>query len=184
MFVQIRGSSGSGKTYLVRNFMNWNHGFEPVKDGRKTWGYTNEELNVHVVGSYESACGGTDTIKTQDEICNEIRKWTKDGYNVIAEGLIMSHIYQRYLDLAIEIGLDDCWYICLDTSLYMCFRRVFRRRFEKGNYNRVQRKLIERLVHEHARNIRLHYTYLDAGVKSLLMNSDEAYEWVDNQLGK
>ena len=138
--INIRGTSGSGKSTLIRQYLaaHGNGVKVTVPNGKKslTIGYATEDRPpTFVVGRYETDCGGCDTIKTQDEICHRVRKFARSGH-VLFEGLLVSHIYGRYRDLAIEHTRDrggPFHFAFLDTPLELCIERVTQRRLSKGN---------------------------------------------------
>lgn len=142
MIINIRGTSGSGKSSLVRELMNQADEIEeirPASAGGKLVGYSLEGLadkDVHVVGSYHTACGGCDGIKTQDEVCARVRRFAKMGH-VVFEGLLISHIYGRYKALHQELdglmGQGPYHWLFLDTPLEVCLENVAKRREARGN---------------------------------------------------
>jgi hypothetical protein len=132
--INIRGTGGSGKSftvhYLIKKFGIKN---DVKKDG-KVVGY---RLNgdVMVVGRYDTTCGGTDQIKTQDGISDRVTKFAKMGKVVIYEGLLASTLYGRYLDLSRRLtkqGHKVIWSF-LDTPIEKCIKRTIRRREKRGN---------------------------------------------------
>lgn len=133
MLIQIRGTSGSGKTWII-NSLRSKYDFKPIKKNGLIMGYYSKELNTFLVGKYETACGGCDSIKTQDETCNRIRKGLSKGWNVIFEGLICSHISKRYADLYKELTDNGkrVEFIFLNTSLEKCRENINKRRALAG----------------------------------------------------
>lgn len=134
MLINIRGTSGSGKTTLMRHFFSLCDSIEPIyADGvKKPKGYRCEykgEL-VFVVGSYETVCGGCDTVSTQDEIHQLIEDFAFDGH-VLFEGLFISHIYGRYAKLA-KSDPDNFLFIMLETDFDTCMEHIRKRRRESG----------------------------------------------------
>ena len=135
--VNIRGCNGSGKTTIVRRFLDR----LPVqalggKPGRPAgyqvdataWGI---QTPLYVIGSYENTCGGTDGINTQEEIVERVTKAHAHGH-VLVEGLLMSKSSDGGLTApalrsmgAIFAFLDTPWQVCLD--------RVLARRAAAGN---------------------------------------------------
>lgn len=75
MIINIRGTSGSGKTYAVRELLHTlaaNGSCSNVMlGGRVVAHWCQFDLQpVYVLGNYGGAeCGGCDTIKTQDIWC-------------------------------------------------------------------------------------------------------------------
>jgi thymidylate kinase len=146
MIINIRGTSGSGKSSLVRDLMSAAEDTEPIQPsaypytGKQVIGYgldgldTFDQRDVHVVGRYETPCGGCDGIKTQDEVCQRVRRMSRMGH-VVFEGLLISHIYGRYKALHEELATPNqpyLWFF-LDTPLDICLSRVQARRASAGN---------------------------------------------------
>lgn len=135
--VNIRGCNGSGKTTIVRRFLDR----LPVtalggKPGRPAgyrvdataWGI---QTPVYVVGSYENTCGGTDGIKTQDEIVERVQKAHAHGH-VLVEGLLMSKSSDGGTTAPALRGMGAI-FAFLDTPWDTCLARVLGRRAEAGN---------------------------------------------------
>jgi hypothetical protein len=133
--VNIRGTSGSGKTFtangvktrlgvkeplLVKEF--WEH--QPV--GAHLGYLLNQD--VALVGKYETACGGCDTIKTSDDVCDRVRGFAKTFQHVLFEGLLVSQVYDRYTKLAHELRDKQFIFAFLDTPLETCLAQVESRR--------------------------------------------------------
>jgi uridine kinase len=150
MVINIRGTNGSGKTHVVRKLLKAYEGyvtrvtatFHTKYRGRdkkrkgKLVPYTlqhhkiDSEIGpIYVIGPYDGF-GGCDLIEKQDEITDEVRKYSKKGH-VIFEGVIISTTYQRWADLAKE--LKDFKFAFLDTPKDLCIKRVIKRRLKKGN---------------------------------------------------
>lgn len=144
MIINIRGTSGSGKTYMVRAFME-KYGPDSVilLDSGKTAAHCvyYRMLPVFFLGSYKNICGGTDSIPTQDLICSLVRHFSQFGH-VVFEGLILSHLYARYVALYNEmVGYNEKMVIAyMDTPLDLCIERVKQRRLEKGNTRELDPK--------------------------------------------
>lgn len=136
MIINIRGTSGSGKSTVVRSIMAMGAA-SPIGDNeKKPDGYIVQipslDRNVCVVGPYVTACGGCDQISTQDEICDRIRAYSTLGH-VLVEGLLMSHSFARYAALDRELFEkgQHCIWAFLDTPLDVCLDRVRWRREER-----------------------------------------------------
>lgn len=137
MVINVRGTSGSGKSTIVRGIMAMGDVSPIGESAKKPDGYIvripGRERNVMVVGPYVTACGGCDAISTQDEICNRIRAYSTLG-DVLVEGLLMSHSFARYVALDRELFARDgthCVWAFLDTPLEVCLDRVRARREER-----------------------------------------------------
>ncbi len=135
--VNIRGCNGSGKTTIVRRFLDklpaHALGGKPSKPAgyrvdATSWGIM---LPVFIVGSYENTCGGTDGISTQEEIAERTTKAHGHGH-VLVEGLLMSkssaggHVAPILKDHGAIFGF-------LDTPWDTCLSRVLARRAAAGN---------------------------------------------------
>ena len=133
MLIQIRGTSGSGKSFIVNKLMS-KYSFKPIYQNSLIMGYLCEDLNLFIVGKYTTACGGCDSIPTQDEICRRIKVALKKGYNVLFEGLICSHIAKRYAELyfACKKRGIPVKYIFLSTPLEVCRENINKRRAKVG----------------------------------------------------
>ena len=77
MIINIRGTSGSGKSFLVRHIMRLYPKQVPVyvSDRRQPISYTlsRSGRKLLVVGHYESVCGGCDTVHSMDAIFDLVR---------------------------------------------------------------------------------------------------------------
>lgn len=139
--VDIRGTHGSGKTTVVRNLLKmgeWEPLVGPVtangKSKHKHLGFANRAWGAAVIGNYPEgfASGGCDGVSPPDEVCRRVRMFASEYRVVILEGILVSHTFQRYNDLAVELeggGLlagDDIQYrfYFLDTPLETCLARV------------------------------------------------------------
>jgi hypothetical protein len=139
MIINPRGTSGSGKTTIIRGIMDHYPAVIPIFDNenqRKPIGYqltSHPDIkSTYVVGSYENVCGGCDSIKTQDEICDRVRRFAPLGH-VLVEGLLMSHSFSRYRALALELKpITDYVFAFLDTPLPLCIERIQSRRDARG----------------------------------------------------
>ena len=137
LIVNVRGTSGSGKTHLTREFMRQGSTDAVTVDG-KVIGYiccrgksVNERM-WFVVGSYENVCGGCDTIKTQQQIIDRVAWAISRDYNVWLEGLILSTIYGLVGAYSEEYA--DRWvFAYLNTPVDVCVERVIERRRVAGN---------------------------------------------------
>ena len=129
--INLRGTSGSGKTTIVRNILGHGLWEKWTRDG-KVLGYCNNQLKWAVVGSYENTCGGCDGIKTQDETEDRIRTLLSHGYSVIFEGLLISTLTSRWEKFAKSIDANMLFYY-INTPIDVCVERVKHRRLAAGN---------------------------------------------------
>jgi len=136
VIINIRGTSGSGKSTAIRNIVELCGGTPTpmFSDNlKKPDGYSVSHglTDIYVVGSYENVCGGCDGIKTQDEVCRRVREYSRHGH-VLFEGLLLSTLYERYRQLALELDTHKFIFAFLDTPLDVCLSRVASRRAEAG----------------------------------------------------
>jgi len=135
--VNIRGCNGSGKTTIVRRFLDRLHTVKLGPNQSKPWGYSVDasawgiQTPIMVIGSYENTCGGTDGISTQEEIADRVVR-ARDYGHVLVEGLLMSkssaggHVAPILKDYGAIFGF-------LDTPWDVCLQRVLDRRKAAGN---------------------------------------------------
>jgi hypothetical protein len=135
MIIQIRGTSGSGKSWVMRKVMytmgDWQGEYI---DGRK------KPLYYHSVGDwpltlvpghYESNCGGCDNIGSAAEVFKLtqtlllVRQHTVP--NIIEEGLLLSE------DAKWTPQLKDVHCLFLSTPIEQCISQIKTRRASIGN---------------------------------------------------
>ena len=134
MIINIRGTSGSGKSTIVREIMKQYPTVCKVKeDGRKRPLSYSCVKPMHrplmVLGHYETPCGGCDTITSMDKIYALVRHAHEEGYDVLYEGLLLSAEVNRCQQLH-EDGLP-LLVIGLDVPLQECIDSVNARRWAK-----------------------------------------------------
>lgn len=146
MIIQIRGTSGSGKTTAMRAIMEalpklTKNPIEPqYVEGRRNPLYYTDGGCVSILGSYESTCGGVDTIHGYEQLQKLVKERVEDGGHVLMEGLLlsedskqtiqMSHIWR---EIGREEGFAELRVIYLTTPLETCLERIRGRREKKGN---------------------------------------------------
>lgn len=149
--INLRGTSGSGKSYIVRHIMAQYHTRVPeMVPGRKQpLAYTCSRVgwpSLYVVGHYETACGGADTIGYSansrlldydgelrgglDLIYHMIHNATLRKENVIFEGLIVASDTARCINLK---KTNDLMVVGLSTTLKDCMASIQDRRDARGD---------------------------------------------------
>lgn len=130
MIIQIRGTSGSGKTTVMRQIMSrlpGMHERNPVfVKGRKQPLYY-EIGRAAILGHYETACGGCDSIGSAAQCYVQIMKLLNDFDIILCEGLLLSE------DVKWSSQLPDLHVIYLTTPLETCLKQILKRRKEAGN---------------------------------------------------
>jgi hypothetical protein len=125
MIIQIRGTSGSGKSTVMRKVMDLVGVWEPVyKEGRKQPLYYTSN-GIVVLGHYNSPCGGCDTIGSARAVFDLIK--SIDAKIIICEGLLLSE------DVKWSSQLTDLRVIFLTTPLDQCLTWIAGRREKAGN---------------------------------------------------
>lgn len=184
----IRGTSGSGKTHLVRRVMElYDRRVAYRREGRKQpIGYTYHREDgpaLAIVGHYETTCGGCDTIPKMEDIFELVKDSATAGHDVIFEGLLISADVNRTQELerwAQERGVR-MEVIALSTPLQECLDSVNARRRARNpdlppvkekntasKFNGVKKSL-ERLR--------------QAGVEAYELTRDEAFAHIRRGLG-
>ena len=138
MIINIRGTNGSGKTYFARTFL------ETFSPNQEVYGEERKKpvahvvfynmIPVYVIGSYNTVCGGCDTLRTQDMVSSLVRHFSQLGH-VIYEGILVSRSVGRYIALDKELsklGIPTV-FAFLNTPYEVCLSRIRQRRTDKGN---------------------------------------------------
>jgi len=141
MIIQVRGTSGSGKSTVMREVMKalGEPEVQYVTGRKRPQRYFFDGL-VYVLGHYESACGGCDTIGSARAV-HDLTRLLLDGPDnarvVLAEGLLLSEDVKWTARLA-EEG-EDVRCLFLTTPLDRCLRQIEARRAEAGNAKPLDR---------------------------------------------
>jgi thymidylate kinase len=184
MIVNIRGTSGSGKTTLMRRLM----GLYPIRskyfvEGRRQpLGYMLYKEGFRplaVIGHYETACGGCDTITNMDEIFKLVRTCDTSASDVLYEGLLISADIQR--TLALHQEGRRMLVVALDTPLDVCIASINeRRRTKTPDKPDVATKNTESKF----KGVRSSMKRLEeAGVPTLWASRDDAFNRITKELG-
>jgi hypothetical protein len=137
MIINIRGISGSGKSTLARKIMGLYDRKFPIRDKHPSTrkapiGYLCQKLGVTqlgIVGHYESACGGADTIHGYDILYPMILDAAVAGNHVLYEGLLISGDVKNTRDLVGKLGTQtELRNVALRVPLEECMESVTQRR--------------------------------------------------------
>lgn len=121
MIINVRGTGGAGKSYVIRQLMQrYNVTPMTVHDRRQPVGYICQRVfgrPLYVVGHYETPCGGGDTMKTTTEVFEAVDRWSGHDIDVAFEGIISQddvvrtvELHRRYplKVLALRVPIEDC----------------------------------------------------------------------------
>lgn len=132
--INIVGTSGAGKSHVVRNFVRKQESKPIYIEGRTApFGYEIESKRIFIVGAYEAASsGGCDTFGGDSRVERLYKlvqdRWSED-WNVIYEGITMMN-HTRGIELWNKTKSLNV--IFLQVSLEDCINSVQRRRVEIG----------------------------------------------------
>ena len=140
MIINLRGTSGAGKSTVARKIIDLypvvtpNFGHKP-KGKRPVSLFLSGAANatpLYVLGHYEIVCGGGDTVSSlgRDVIYGWMKEARDQGADVLFEAVTLSDDYTRTYELM--KGYEGL-VINLKTPIEECLRRVLSRRAEAGN---------------------------------------------------
>lgn len=140
MIINIRGGHGSGKSTLVKRVMD----LYRVKSERRmpsrkrplayecSDGVVDNFVvlrTVAVLGAYETATGGCDTIGSADTIYELVKTYAESGMDVLFEGIVAQHSSGRLMEIHEK---HDVRVVVLTTSQETCVESVRSRRAARG----------------------------------------------------
>jgi shikimate kinase len=139
MIIKIHGTSGSGKTTIIRDLIAMSSppmtDFMDMKTGKiiaQLMHLPGMMTPVVALGPYGKAhCGGLDAISGTDTHVKLLDAHVQWGH-VLYEGLLGSECYGA-MGLASEKYGRDHVFAFLDTPIEVCIQRVKDRRLGKGN---------------------------------------------------
>jgi hypothetical protein len=132
--VKIHGTSGAGKTTIVRNIMDEATEVVPIGPLKRPEAYrvTHPRLKIplYILGSYENKCGGMDSVSEVENQIKLILAYAECGH-VLYEGLLLSTYYGRPGAAVAHMGWAHVWAF-LNTPIEVCIERVKARRMARG----------------------------------------------------
>lgn len=193
MIINLRGTSGSGKSTIVRAVMAKYPTVEKAfLSGRKQpIGYfctRPDGTSLWVVGHYESPCGGCDTISvpgTIDFIYDVVKSHDDLGHDVLYEGLIVESDVKRLISVAkgdtvSRIPPRPTIVIALTTPVELCLEGIRNRREARGDDRPLNpHNTVERIPQIKSRMSKL----IDAGVDARWLSREDALATVMGVLG-
>lgn len=138
----LRGTNGSGKTRVARWLLEASDSKPILFKGKKVRAYMGEihGAPIYILGSYETACGGCDTIDNVAEVAELLRLLMTNDDNpgefftvsksgiVFFEGLMISHMLGTVGAMQMKLGSRNNILAFLDTPLDKCIEHVMTRR--------------------------------------------------------
>jgi hypothetical protein len=172
VIINIRGTSGAGKTHLVRRIMaelpNWQDvTFEGKLIGHRT---RTQRGALVVIGPYREGkvTGGCDNIQQRETAFELIGYWAADA-DVIFEGLLLSEEVRRTVELQ---RISPVHVIFLNTPIDDCIASINERRRARGEEKPVNenntRKRMKPIFSARGR-------LKDAGVTVTSLSREEAF---------
>lgn len=135
---QIRGTNGTGKTTIVRALLKQANARPHHYEKNKVRSYRGELFGtpIYFLGSYETNCGGCDTIPSVAKVAELLERYMTIDYErciVVFEGLMISHMLGTVGAMQEKLGKDRNILAYLDTPLELCIQRVVDRRVAQGD---------------------------------------------------
>lgn len=179
MIVNLSGTGGSGKTTVARRFIE-EFGGEPLwrvvpESGKKkafVIGYDVGQL--WIPGSYETECGGCDTINWKgaaNYLEDQVRLVTENGHHVLMEGYVQTKGMKRWG------AFPGIVWAFLDTPLEVCKERILAR--NGGKEGKEDWKNLKRSFYYH---LRMQERCDKEGQRKVIINYERAFEQVADLL--
>lgn len=189
MIINISGTSGSGKSTIVREIMSLYDRREALMapPRKRPVAYTcirKEGKKLFIPGHYEMNCGGCDTLANffPDSMYDGIIGWIRAAHSknadVMYEGLIMEHEVRRGIQMHKD-GLPMIL-ISIDISLEKCLEAVQKRREAKGNFKVLNPK---HTIISFKDSERKRKRWVEAGIQRELLTREKSVEFIANLLG-
>jgi uridine kinase len=133
----LRGTNGSGKTYVAQALLEESGALAVEMRTKKHPLFYKGSLNkkdFFILGSYENACGGCDTIPSVHIVAKLLDDLMSSAGNgvIFYEGLMISHMIGTVGAIAKKHN-ERHTMAFLDTPLDTCIERVRQRRLDAGN---------------------------------------------------
>lgn len=175
MIIQIRGTSGSGKSTIVRNVLKSGQAVRFKRQGRRQpVGYlvrrSEGQEPIAIPGHYETACGGCDTLPSYDDTFALVRQGRAQTTCVLFEGLLVAEEVNRTVELHKDYP-GELVVIQLTTDVETCLESIRARRAARGD----TRPLKEDNTRNRVKTIEKACEKLrEAGVRVIQADRDEA----------
>lgn len=156
----VRGTNGSGKSYTLKPFIE--------AEGGKVQAWRDYKLVDHgqycVLGKYETACGGLDTIREFSSVVDMVKERIPDQH-VMMEGVLWSTVYKSSSEMDAYLrGLGHTmFWMFMETSLKQCMANISKRRLEAGDERPIPKDNVQQKI---------------KGMNSSLFKAQEGGSWV------
>lgn len=186
MIINLRGTSGSGKTTLVKSILGACVKKVAVRardGGKRPIGYICELPSgkwLAVVGHYEIACGGCDTISDMNEVFARVKEAHDLGYHVLFEGAIVSTLARNVIEL--HLAGYPVEVISLNTPLDVCLESIMERRRAKSG-DKAKPLNPKTTTQKFASTKSTHAKIVAAGIPAVWASRDEALALIKGKLG-
>lgn len=191
MIYVIMGTSGSGKSTIVRKIMEEaTYKNACFAQGRKQpisydLGVTGSWA-LSILGHYESDCGGVDTLHNMDEIFDLAKKEHNIGKDVLMEGVLLYSVPKRLVELSQAHSLSVV--ALTKVSLDECEESIRTRRVNKAGRSGSEPRpfgpnLRKNLAAKHRGTITAVHKLRQAGIFVLETNREEALEYLKRKIG-
>lgn len=172
LIIQVRGTSGSGKSTVMKRVMDSLDLVPEYEEKRKRPLFYSQGLRLAVLGHYESPCGGCDTIGSARAVYDLIQRLTHRI--IICEGLLLSE------DVKWSSQLKNLRIIYLTTPVERCLAQIRSRREEAGNDKPLNEDNTRRRV---AVIERSRVKLIDLGVRCIRASANQAPNIIRKWIG-
>lgn len=118
--INIRGTTGSGKTTIIHHLMKSQTFTAPITISEGVVGHFSNDICI--IGPYKGGnFGGVDAIKKISYVEPAILRALEQRPTVIFEGLLISHSYDRWLDFSKIIKTLQYDYNCKQVGMIWAF---------------------------------------------------------------
>jgi hypothetical protein len=181
LVVNIRGTNGSGKSHLVHKLLEEHELVALVNEKGKLAAYKlRMEPPIYIIGKYTTPNGGCDTFKGGAAEAEQYVEHLSNKGHVVFEGLLISGIAGRWIDLARRLPDSTFVFLELDTPVEKCIARVRDRRKARGDVRPFDpSNLIAKF-----KSVRGSRALLaKAGLDVRVIDHERAYDYVKELLG-
>lgn len=137
LVIQVRGTSGSGKSTVIRQVVDeiepleeWEANF--ITDRKQPLYYRNalNDRGIYLLGHYESQCGGCDNVGSAAKVfklIKSVQEHSDSRGTILCEGLLLSE------DTKWSQQIQNLHVVYLNTPIETCIKQIKARRLAAGN---------------------------------------------------